>query len=112
MINAKAKRSKAPNARVAAPPALPESIADQTHPGAQVVAVEEPAVQRITKVALVPRLLGREDGATLAELVTATGWLPHSTRAVLTGLRKKGHVLEKTSRHGSTCYTLATVALS
>jgi len=28
--------------------------------------------------------------ATIAELVDATGWLPHTTRAALTGLRKRG----------------------
>lgn len=38
-------------------------------------------------------LLMRAEGATLDQMVSATGWLPHSTRAVLTGLRKKGHVL-------------------
>lgn len=30
-------------------------------------------------------------GASLDELAGATGWLPHTTRAALTGLRKKGH---------------------
>jgi DNA-binding MarR family transcriptional regulator len=41
-------------------------------------------------------LLQREEGATLGELIDATGWLPHTTRAALTGLRKKGHAIEKT----------------
>jgi hypothetical protein len=34
-----------------------------------------------------------EDGATLAELVALTGWQPHTTRAALTGLRRRGFVL-------------------
>ena len=38
-------------------------------------------------------LLQRGDGATLAELVAATGWLPHTTRAALTGLRKRGYAV-------------------
>jgi hypothetical protein len=38
-------------------------------------------------------LLTRDCGATLAELGTLANWLPHSTRAYLTGLRKKGHFL-------------------
>jgi len=38
-------------------------------------------------------LLRRPEGATLERLVSATGWLPHSARAALTGLRKKGHAL-------------------
>jgi len=44
------------------------------------------------------------------ELVTATGWLPHTTRAALTGLRKKGHVVEKTKRDDATCYRITEVA--
>ena len=46
-----------------------------------------------TKIAQVIELLQRGDGATLAELVAATGWLPHTTRAALTGLRKRGYVV-------------------
>lgn len=49
--------------------------------------------QRITKQARVIALLQRSEGASLDELIEATGWLPHSTRAALTGLRKKGHDL-------------------
>ena len=44
-----------------------------------------------TKMARVIGLLQREVGATLAELIAATGWLPHTTRAALTGLRKRGY---------------------
>ena len=62
---------------------------------------------RVTKAGLVLDLLKREQGATLAELVEATGWLPHTTRAALTGLRKKGHAIEKTKRDDVTCYRLA-----
>ena len=43
--------------------------------------------------AQVIELLQRGDGATLAELVAATGWLPHTTRAALTGLRKRGYAV-------------------
>ena len=46
-----------------------------------------------TKIAQVIELLQRGDGATLAELIAATGWLPHTTRAALTGLRKRGYVV-------------------
>ncbi len=48
-----------------------------------------------TKQAKVTALLRREQGATLNELVAATNWLPHTTRAALTGLRKKGHDIVK-----------------
>ena len=53
-----------------------------------------------TKQALVLGLLGREQGATLDELVAATGWLPHTTRAALTDLRRRGYSLHKGPRDG------------
>ncbi|MFW2830769.1 DUF3489 domain-containing protein [Sphingomonas sp. ID0503] len=57
-----------------------------------------------TKSELVLQLLGRGEGATLAELAGATGWLPHTTRAALTGLRKKGNAILKDKRGEETCY--------
>ena len=48
-----------------------------------------------TKKAAVLELLRREEGATLDELIAATGWLPHTTRAALTGLRQRGYTLDK-----------------
>ncbi len=62
---------------------------------------------RSSKSANVLALLRRPDGATLAELVAATGWLPHTTRAALTGLRKKGHAVERSKRGEETCYRIA-----
>lgn len=38
-------------------------------------------------------LLQREGGATLEEMSTLANWLPHSTRAFMTGLKKKGFVI-------------------
>jgi hypothetical protein len=63
-----------------------------------------------TKTALVLDLLGREAGATLDDLVAATGWLPHTTRAALTGLRKKGHALVGTKEGRTTRYHIAVKA--
>ena len=51
-------------------------------------------------------LLKREIGATLTDITGATDWLPHSARAMLTGLRKKGFTLEKTKVEGMTRYTI------
>jgi hypothetical protein len=58
---------------------------------------------RQTKAELVLGMLRREEGATIAELIEATGWLPHTTRAALTGLRKKGYVVDKGKRDAATC---------
>lgn len=59
------------------------------------------------KTAKVIALLRREGGATLAEITGATGWLPHSARAALTGVRKKGHTIEKSKADGVTRWTIA-----
>jgi hypothetical protein len=70
----------------------------------------EPKPERQTKSAAVVALLQRHEGATLAELVEATGWLPHTTRAALTGLKKKGHVIDKCKRGETTCYRITAKA--
>jgi hypothetical protein len=46
-----------------------------------------------SKLARVIELLERDHGATIAELIAATGWLAHTTRAALTGLRKRGYAV-------------------
>lgn len=69
-----------------------------------------PKLERASKSAAVIALLQRAGGATLAELIAATGWLPHTTRAALTGLRHKGYVIERTKRGDETCYRIATGA--
>lgn len=53
-------------------------------------------------------LLRRETGASLDELVAATGWLPHTTRAALTGLRKKGHAIDRQTVEGVSRYLIGT----
>jgi hypothetical protein len=46
-----------------------------------------------SKQAVIVTMLSRKSGATLEALVDATGWLPHTTRAALTGLRKRGYTV-------------------
>jgi len=48
-----------------------------------------------TKSDIVIALLDRAKGASLDEICKATNWQPHSARAFLTGLRKKGLVLAR-----------------
>ena len=63
-----------------------------------------------TKQALIIGLLQRQEGATLADLAAATGWLPHTTRAALTRLRQAGHPLDKTKGETGAVYRIATPA--
>ena len=92
-----AREAAAPVEPIAMPPAPERTTAPAVAPGA-------------TKIAGVIALLKRKQGATLEELIEATGWLPHTTRAALTGLRKKGHVLAKDKRGDATCYRIAGAA--
>ena len=51
--------------------------------------------------------LGKEDGATLDELVTATGWQKHSVRGAMAGaLKRKGHQITSTKADGVRRYRL------
>ena len=43
------------------------------------------------KLAAVLEAVARPDGATLADLTAASGWLPHTTRAAITRLRQRGY---------------------
>ena len=63
--------------------------------------------KRMTKQALVLDLLRREGGALLTDVVEVTGWLPHTTRAALTGLKKKGHKILWTKVDKVTRYSIA-----
>ena len=63
-----------------------------------------------SKTSLILVMLQSEEGTTLKQMVEATGWLPHTNRASLTGLRKKGHAIVRTKVEGETRYTLTAVA--
>jgi len=57
-----------------------------------------------TKQDLLLQLMRRDQGATINDLMAATGWLPHTTRAALTGLRRKGYPLTRTSSPAGSIY--------
>ena len=65
-----------------------------------------PAEPRINKSDLVLGLLQRVSGVTLDEMVAATDWLPHTTRAALTGLKKKGHLVTSEKADGVRRYRI------
>jgi len=63
-----------------------------------------------SKLALVIEHLQRADGATIIDLTQATGWLPHTTRAALTGLRKRGYaVIRERVGAGDSVYRISDV---
>jgi hypothetical protein len=60
-----------------------------------------------SKIARVTEMLGAASGTTIDALVKKTGWQPHTTRAALTGLRKRGYRIEKERRpDGKTTYRI------
>jgi len=59
-----------------------------------------------TKNQQVIDLLSSEGGATLEKMSTLAGWLPHSTRSFMTGLKKKGHVIESEKVDGIRHYRI------
>jgi hypothetical protein len=64
-----------------------------------------------SKIAEVIVLLERKEGVGIQELMTLTGWLAHTTRAALTGLRKRGFGIERErSEHGGSVYRIVTPA--
>jgi hypothetical protein len=48
-----------------------------------------PAIRQGTKQALLIELLKRESGATIDEIIEATGWQAHSIRGAISGALKK-----------------------
>jgi len=74
-----------------------------------------PAPRQGTKIARVIALLQRDQGAKLDELIAATGWLPHTARAALTGLRHRGYDvrLERGEKGRASVYrAFATLAMA
>jgi|ThiBio_1000_plan_1041568.scaffolds.fasta_scaffold00553_17 hypothetical protein len=69
----------------------------------------EPPTQaaRTTKLDRMVRLLQKPEGASLAELVTATGWQHHSVRGALAGaLKKKGYQILSQRSDGERRYRI------
>ena len=61
-----------------------------------------------SKLALLIDLLRRADGATIVDLTQTTGWLAHTTRAAITGLRKRGYaVTRERSDAGESVYRIS-----
>ena len=87
-------------------PALDAPVAEQVAPVVAAPVTARPG----TKQALLIDLLQRKDGASITELTDATGWLPHTTRAALTGLRKRGLDISRDKIADVTRYSIAVAA--
>lgn len=88
---------------------MTDKIAEETIVAAEPIS-NEPRKRRVkasTKSERVRKILSRTRGATLAEVINETNWQPHSARAFLSGLRKRGSALVKEERKsGETSYRI------
>jgi hypothetical protein len=79
-----AKAAAAPSASQPDPAAKPRRMAGVPKPG--------------SKGGIIVALLSREQGATVDELMAATGWQSHTTRAYFVGLRRIGLPVARVSK--------------
>ena len=89
------------------------AFAEQTSPAPDASADSPSAIQArapraTSKIGRVLEMLAADAGATIEELTAATGWLEHTTRAALTGLRHRGYELSLTrkERDGASVYRI------
>ncbi len=94
----------------------PEHQAAQSMPlseGADLATAGVPDADRpraSTKRAVLIGILERREGASVAEIGQRLGWLPHTVRAAITGLRHAGHeVTRSKNTTGQSVYRLALV---
>ena len=92
----------------------PEPQAAQSKPpseGAELATANVPGADRpraSTKRAMLIGMLERPEGASLAEIGQRLGWLPHTVRAAITGLRHAGReVTRSKDAKGHSVYRLA-----
>lgn len=61
-----------------------------------------------SKLDTLEKLLRRKNGATIAEMVQATGWQQHSVRGALAGaIKKRGHAVTSEKIDGTRRYRIA-----
>lgn len=67
---------------------------------------DEPLPRSPTKTERLVTMLQASDGVSVQELSITFGWLKHTTRAALTGLRKKGYAIVRSQRDGGHVYRI------
>lgn len=68
------------------------------------------AAKPASKLDTLEKLLGRKNGATIAEMTKATGWQQHSVRGALAGaMKKRGHTITSDKVEGTRRYKIEVV---
>lgn len=76
------------------------------------IAINAETLTQPTKHQRIVDLLSREGGATLEEMSTLANWLTHSTRAFLTGLKKRGYEVDSDKVVGVRSYRITKAPLA
>ena len=96
LATAAVKKTGAPARRAAPLPGeltpAPDALGGRPSP------IQTCAPRPTSKLGRVLAMLAADAGATIGELTAATGWLEHTTRAALTGLRHRGYELSRTRK--------------
>ncbi len=73
-----------------------EAAPDRAKPAVTRKSSDDDNASRATsKQARLVAMLSADGGCSVADAAQALGWLPHTTRAALTGLRRKGYAIER-----------------
>ena len=70
-----------------------KTAAQQLKPPASAIAKAQ--VAKTTRPAQLRKLLTRKSGATIEQIQRAFGWQPHTARAAISGLRKRGEIIKR-----------------
>ena len=97
--------------KTAAPKAAKPAAAPAPEPAAADPAAAG-GIPRQTKRDQLIQLLQQPEGATLAELTAALGWLPHTVRSAITGLKKSGHAVERIKGEEGSSYLIPVFGLT
>ncbi len=85
-----------------APKQAPARKSRRTKP--QTLASQAAPPTKTSKRDQLAAMLLRDEGATIEQIVAALGWLPHTVRAALTGLKKLGYAIESDKIDGLRTY--------
>lgn len=70
-------------------------------------ATSPPAPKAAIKLDALEKLVKRRNGATIADMVKATGWQQHSARGALAGaMKKRGHAISSDKVDGTRRYRI------
>ena len=98
------KNTRTASSRVSKPSKTRASKAKPTASSDSQDAAPAGAPKAPSKQQQLAALIVREEGVTLDQMITVTGWLPHTTRAALTGLKKKGYAISSDKVDGVRTY--------